>query len=66
LLALLARKPRLAGLLAGWWTVTRFRELRRRGGGRDALRALPIEMTMDVVTGAALVVGSVRAGSLVL
>jgi glycosyltransferase involved in cell wall biosynthesis len=66
-LAVAGRRPRLALLTSAWWVVDRLRELRTfEGTTGDKLRALPIEMLIDVVTGAALAVGSVRARNLVI
>ena len=50
-----------------WWAVLRAQELRRFPipWGRR-LRILPVEMALDVLTAVALVVGSVRARSLLL
>jgi hypothetical protein len=49
-------------LAAAWWAWTRLRELRTTGAPLgEQLVALPKEMVLDVVTGAALITGSVRA-----
>jgi hypothetical protein len=65
--ALLFRRPVVAAGAVAWWAGLRYREL---GGGEgtaaDRLAALPAEMAFDVVTGAALVVGSVRSRTVVL
>jgi hypothetical protein len=66
-LAAVARRPRLLALLLAWWVSERLGELRHAPvpwGGR--LRALPAEMAIDVITAAALVVGSARARSVTL
>lgn len=57
----------LVGAALGWWALARLRELRRQPASWPArLAALPQEMVLDAVTGAALVVGSARAGVLLL
>lgn len=67
LLTLLARQPRLALLAAAWWVAVRLLDLRRLPvGWRRRLAALPVELGVDVLTAAALVVGSVRARTIVL
>jgi GT2 family glycosyltransferase len=65
--ALLLRRRRLAAASAAWWVASRARET-ARSHGTTGLRAvaLPAELARDVVTGAALVMGSVRARSVVL
>ncbi len=66
-LAFAARRPRLAAVAAGWWALTRLRELRHAPATwPERVRALPQEMLLDVVTGTALVVGSARTGVLTL
>jgi glycosyltransferase involved in cell wall biosynthesis len=60
------RRWAIAGSVS-WWAVVRLTDLRRQPAtwpGR--LRALPEEMVLDAVTAAALVVGSVRARTLLL
>jgi hypothetical protein len=65
--ALLARRPRLAALAAGWWAFSRWRELRTTDATtEEQLVALPQELALDVVTGAALLVGSARARTLLV
>jgi glycosyltransferase involved in cell wall biosynthesis len=65
--AIVARRPRLAGLCVAWWAFTRWQTIRQtRAPLREQLAALPLEMGIDAVTGAALVVGSVRARTLAL
>jgi glycosyltransferase involved in cell wall biosynthesis len=60
--ALLLRNRAAVGLAAAWWAWTRLRELRTTGAPLgEQLVALPKEMVLDVVTGAALITGSVRA-----
>jgi glycosyltransferase involved in cell wall biosynthesis len=65
--ALLARRPVAAAGAVAWWAALRYREL---GGGvspaGDRLAALPAEMALDLITGAALVVGSIRSRTVVL
>ncbi|MGH8986216.1 MAG: glycosyltransferase family 2 protein [Acidimicrobiia bacterium] len=66
-LALAARRPRLATAAAAWWVLTRWRDLRRTPATvPEQLVALPQELSLDVVTGTALAVGSVRARTVVL
>jgi glycosyltransferase involved in cell wall biosynthesis len=65
-LAVVAR-PRLAALALGWWVVSHWRNARRlEPSRRRCLKALPVLLATDALTGAALVVGSVRARSVVL
>jgi glycosyltransferase involved in cell wall biosynthesis len=65
--ALAARRPRLAAVGAGWWIATRLRGLRRTPASwPERIRAVPQEMLLDVVTGAALVLGSARNGVVAL
>lgn len=65
--ALVARRPRLATAAAGWWAFTRWRELQRTpASAPEQLAALPQELVLDVVTGAALAVGSARARRLLI
>jgi glycosyltransferase involved in cell wall biosynthesis len=60
--ALLMRNRAAVGLATAWWAWTRLRELRTTETPlAEQLVALPKEMVLDVVTGAALVTGSVRA-----
>lgn len=62
-----AGNRRVAGLGATWWTLTRLREMRRMPAPwPKKLPLLPAELLIDAVTGAALVVGSVRARTLLL
>ncbi|MGH9049769.1 MAG: hypothetical protein ACRDY4_08580, partial [Acidimicrobiia bacterium] len=61
------RRPRLAAAAAAWWAATRWRELRTTPAPLpEQLAALPQEMGLDVVTGAALAVGSARARKLLI
>jgi glycosyltransferase involved in cell wall biosynthesis len=65
--AVAARRPRLAALSMACWALTRWRSLRRTPAPLgEQLAALPQEMALDAVTGAALVVGSVRARTIAL
>jgi glycosyltransferase involved in cell wall biosynthesis len=65
--AIVARKPKLAAAAIAWWGATRWRELRRTPATLpQQLAALPQEMVLDVVTGAALAVGSARARNLLI
>jgi glycosyltransferase involved in cell wall biosynthesis len=67
LVALLLRRGWLAGLLAATWIGMRARDVDRSGEGpkRKAV-ALPVELGLDAITAAALITGSVRAGTIVL
>ena len=65
--AIVARRPRLAALGAAWWALARWQAIRQTPAPiRQQLAALPQEMALDVVTAAALVVGSVRARTVAL
>jgi glycosyltransferase involved in cell wall biosynthesis len=65
--AIAARKPKLAAAAIVWWGTARWRELRRTPATlAEQLVALPQEMVLDVVTGAALAVGSARARNLLI
>jgi glycosyltransferase involved in cell wall biosynthesis len=65
--ALAARKPRLVAAATAWWAASRWRELRRTPAPvPEQLAALPQELALDVVTGAALAVGSARARKLLI
>jgi glycosyltransferase involved in cell wall biosynthesis len=65
--ALLARRPRVAAAATAWWAFVRWRELRRTPATvTEQLVALPQELGLDVVTGAALAVGSARARKLLI
>jgi glycosyltransferase involved in cell wall biosynthesis len=67
LAALAARRQGLGAVAAAWWAVTRWRELRRtRVTVAEQLAALPQELALDVVTGAALAIGSARARTLLI
>lgn len=60
------RRPLALGFLA-WWVILRTRELRRFPlPWRRRVALLPVEMSIDVMTAVALVIGSVRARSLTL
>jgi hypothetical protein len=64
-----ARRRRMPLAVGGlmWWAAVRFGELRRSGEPTARCVALlPLEMALDVLTAGALLVGSVRARSLVL
>ena len=59
---LVARRRLVAAAAATWWAWTRLSELRGRPASwPERLAALPSEMAIDVVSAAALVVGSVKA-----
>lgn len=67
-LALLTRRPSLVALAAGWWVVHRWRWT-VNGSGLPLpakLRALPLQLLLDVVQAAALLTGSVRHRTLLL
>jgi glycosyltransferase involved in cell wall biosynthesis len=65
--ALLTRNRAAVGLAAAWWAWTRLRELRATEAPLgEQLVALPKEMALDVVTGAALLTGSARVRTLLL
>lgn len=67
LLMLLGRRRWLGTAALVWWAVVRARDLRGRPGSRGRrLAALPQEMLLDLVTGAALATGSVRHRLLLL
>jgi Glycosyl transferase family 2 len=60
-------RRRLAAAGLAWWVAARARDLRAMAGTRgEKLAALPVELAMDAVTAAALVVGSARHRHLVL
>ncbi len=57
----------LTAAALAWWAMARLRDLRRQPASwTERLVALPQEMVLDAVTGAALVVGSARARTLLL
>jgi glycosyltransferase involved in cell wall biosynthesis len=63
--ALRRRAPAIVA--AGWWAVARARQLRGQPGTRaEKLAALPVQLGLDVVTTAALLVGSARSRTIVL
>jgi len=65
--AFAARRRGLAAVATAWWVATRWRELRRTPATpAEQLAALPQELVLDVVTGAALIVGSARARTLLI
>jgi glycosyltransferase involved in cell wall biosynthesis len=67
IVSLLARRGWLAALFGGWWVGARALDVVRIGGARrKAAAALPVELGIDVVTAAGLVVGSARAREAVL
>lgn len=66
-LALAARRPRLALVAVAAWAALRLAELRRTPlPWHRKLAVLPAEMAVDAVTAAALAVGSARARSVTL
>lgn len=65
--ALVARRRALAMGATAVWAALRLRELRRFPiSTRRQLELLPIEMAIDATTATSLVIGSIRAGSLLL
>lgn len=65
--ALLSGHRRVAGAGALWWGATRLQELRAFPvPWRRRAELLPVEMAIDVITAASLVVGSARARSVTL
>jgi cellulose synthase/poly-beta-1,6-N-acetylglucosamine synthase-like glycosyltransferase len=65
--ATLARRPVVGIALLGWWGRRHWQALARLEPSRKArLRALPVVLATDALTGAALVGGSVRSRSVVL
>jgi glycosyltransferase involved in cell wall biosynthesis len=65
--ALVAGRPRLAAIGAAWWAYTRWRDMRAMPASmREKVVALPQEMAIDAVTAAALVVGTLRDGTIAL
>lgn len=65
--AAVTRDPRVVGLAATGWAAHRFRQTLRRAPLplAERVRALPLQMGIDAVQGTALVVGSIRARTLV-
>ena len=60
--ALLLRRRLFAALAAGWWTGLRWRELSHASESwQSRAKAIPLELAIDAVTAAGLVVGSVRS-----
>lgn len=67
LFAVVARRRRLTLAACTWWTLIRLNEMRRMPDPwRRKLPWLPGEMMVDAVTGTAMVIGSARAGVVVL
>jgi glycosyltransferase involved in cell wall biosynthesis len=61
------RRTRLPLTLFAWWVASRGRELAGQPGTwGERTRALPAELMVDALTGGALVLGSVRAGTALL
>ena len=61
------RRPKVAALALAWWVASHWRAARRLEPSRKrCLKALPVLLATDALTGAALVVGSTRTRSLVL
>ncbi|MHB8670844.1 MAG: glycosyltransferase family 2 protein [Acidimicrobiales bacterium] len=64
---LLLRRRGAAAAAAGWWLCNGVQRARRTPARwRRRVAAIPVEMTIDVVAGTALVVGSIRARAVVL
>lgn len=64
LAAALVRRRRCAVLAAGWWVGLRWRDMKHSPASTTAkLRALPVELTVDVVTAVGLAAGSARSGN---
>jgi len=67
LLALALNRRSAALLAASWWSFSRVRDVRAtRAPFVEQIRSLPEEMLVDLATGSALIVGSVRARLLLL
>jgi hypothetical protein len=66
-LSLVFRQRPLAAVTLGWWMARRLRAYHRSPYSTATLLPwLPAEMAVDVATAGALVVGSIRSGSLLL
>ena len=66
-LSLATRRPAIIGACLAVWAAVRLQELRRFPiPWRRRLQVLPVEMGLDVLTAAALVVGSAKARSITL
>ena len=65
--AVVTRDARVTGVVAAGWAAHRFQQTLRRAPLPlvDRVRALPVQMAIDAVQGTALVVGSIRARTLV-
>ncbi len=67
LLALATPYRPAAAATVAWWFVARGRDVSRRGGSiRRRAAGLPVELAVDVVTTAALWLGSIRSRSVVI
>jgi glycosyltransferase involved in cell wall biosynthesis len=65
--ALATRRRALSAAALAWWAVSRARDSKGAGATtRDLAVAIPVELAVDVVTAAALFVGSARARNIVL
>ena len=63
--ALLLRRPSLSTLALVWWATVRWRDMHGAPWPRR-LAYLPVEMAVDSVSGAAMLLGSIRAGTIAL
>lgn len=66
-LAAVLRRPGVAAVALAWWVASHWRAARTREPSHlRCLKALPVLLATDALTGAALVVGSARSRSVVL
>jgi glycosyltransferase involved in cell wall biosynthesis len=67
LLAAASRRWKTAAVAGGWWLSTRIADVRGRPGSLDQrLASIPIQMGLDALGTAELLIGSIRARNLVL
>ncbi|MEY2477444.1 MAG: hypothetical protein QOG87_2759 [Actinomycetota bacterium] len=60
-------RPKLSALAALWWLGARARDARATPGSRgEQLATVPVQLAVDAVTTAVLVIGSARTGTVVL
>jgi glycosyltransferase involved in cell wall biosynthesis len=65
--SLLVSRPKLAAVSSVWWLWARVQDVRRQPGSRGwRLATIPLQMGFDVVATAELLIGSVRAKTVVL